>query len=245
MTPFNAALRPGARAALLLLAGAAAFPLAGCKTASQEVVSTSTIDYTVRHPIGLVNAPSDLDLFLARNDSRLDERQGTDLDRFAEDYRRNGRGPMQMMVPSGQSGYGGERVVRAALAEHGIRGSNVRVATYRTDAGPYAAPIRLSFAKLQAKVMTKCGQWPEDINGNAASLEGWQNRPYYNLGCSYQTMIANQVDDPIDLVRPRAETPPDVNRRMKVFDDARKAVDPSTGWKTGSASVSGSTGGGN
>jgi pilus assembly protein CpaD len=244
MTPFPAALRPGARAILLLLAGVAAFPLAGCKTA-EDAVTTATVDYRVRHPIALVNAPTDLDLFLARNDSRLDERQGKDLDLFAEDYRRNGRGPLQMMVPSGQSGYGGERVVRAALAEHGIGGRNIKVAMYRTDAGPFAAPIRLSYAKLQAKVATKCGQWPEDINGNAASLQGWENRPYYNFGCSYQTMMANQVDDPIDLVRPRAETPPDVNRRMKVFDDARKAVDPSTAWKTGTASVSGDSGGGN
>lgn len=244
MTPLSAALRPGHRAVLLLLAGFAALPLAGCKTA-QDAVTTATVDYQVRHPIGLVNAPADLDLFLTRNDSRLDERQGKDLDLFAEDYRRNGRGPMQVMVPSGQSGHGGERVVRAALAENGISGRNVRVATYRTDAGPFAAPIRLSYAKLQAKVLTKCGQWPEDINGNAASLKGWENRPYYNFGCSYQTMMANQVDDPIDLVRPRAETPPDVNRRMKVFDDARKAVDPSTAWKTGEASVSGDSGGGN
>jgi pilus assembly protein CpaD len=234
--------------------GLLALSLAGCSTAATETTSsTLPADYRLRHPIGLVNAPTDLDIFVGRNAGSLDSRQADDIRRFAQDFRRDGRGPMLLMVPSHKPGlpvanHRGVQAVRSELAANGVSGGMVQVTTYESPGDPMGAPVRLTFAKLQAKVMTRCGEWPADVAGNAASLEGWENRSYHNFGCAYQTAIANQVDDPVDLVRPRQEARADVQRRMKVFDDARKSIDPSTAWKTGSASVSGgggSSGGGN
>lgn len=251
-SPFAAARRTWRP---LAAAGLLAMSVAACSTGAPETTSsTLPADYRLRHPIGLVNAPTDLDIFVGRNAGYLDPRQADDIRRFALDFRRDGRGPMLVMVPSHKPGlpvanHRGVQAIRSELAANGVSGGMVQVTTYESPGDPMGAPVRLTFAKLQAKVMSRCGEWPADVAGNAASLEGWQNRSYHNFGCAYQTAIANQVDDPIDLVRPRPEARADVQRRMKVFDDARKSIDPSTAWKTGSASVSGgggsSSGGGN
>jgi pilus assembly protein CpaD len=235
------------RSASLATLGLVAFALSACSTAPDTTSSTVPADYRLRHPIGLVNAPTDLDIFVGRNTSYLDPRQAEDIRTFALDFRRQGRGPMLVLVPDAKGGlpvanHGGVRAIRAVLAQSGVSSTMVQATSYAVPGDPVAAPVRLTFAKLQAKVMTPCGVWPADITGNVASVDGWQNRSYHNFGCAYQTVFANQVDDPIDLVRPRPETRSDVQRRMKVFDDARKSVDPSTAWKTGTASVSGGGG---
>jgi pilus assembly protein CpaD len=228
--------------------GLLAMTLAGCATGTETTSSTLPADYRLRHPIGLVNAPTDLDVFVGRNTGFIDPRQTDEIRTFALDFRREGRGPMVVLVPTEGGGlpvanHRGVQAIRATLARNGVSASMIQVSSYASPGDPVAAPVRLTFAKLQAKVMSRCGEWPADISG-AGSLEGWQNRSYHNFGCAYQTQIANQVDDPLDLVRPRPETRADVQRRMKVFDDARKSVDPSTAWKTGTASVSGGGGSG-
>lgn len=243
LRPFTHRRRTAAWAALGLLA----LSLAACSTAPDTTSSTLPADYRLRHPIGLVNAPTDIDIFVGRNTSYLDPRQAEDIRTFALDFRRQGRGPMLVLVPDARGGlpvanHGGVRAIRAVLAESGVPASMVQATSYAVPGDPVAAPVRLTFAKLQAKVMTPCGVWPADVSGNVASVDGWENRSYHNFGCAYQTAFANQVDDPIDLVRPRPETRSDVQRRMKVFDDARKSVDPSTAWKTGTATVSGGGG---
>lgn len=230
--------------------GLLALALAGCSTAPETTSTTAPADYRLRHPIGIVNAPTDLDIFVGRNTGFLDPRQAEDIRTFALDFRRQGRGPLLVLVPTDNgrglpvANHRGVQSIQAVLAQSGIGASMIQTSSYASPGDPMAAPVRLTFAKLQAKVMSRCGEWPADISGSAASLDGWQNRPYHNFGCAYQTQIANQVDDPLDLVRPRPESRADVARRMKVFDDARKSVDPSTAWKTGTASVAGGGGSG-
>jgi pilus assembly protein CpaD len=219
-----------------------ALPLAACQS---DVTGTTSYpnDYRLRHPIALVNGPTDLDLFVGRNAPGLDPRQAQDLRQYVQDYRAHGRGPMMMLVPTSDRqarNHYGVKAVREGLAASGVPSGLVQTTYYQAPAGEIAAPVRLSFTKLQAKVMSQCGNFNQDITGTGATLQGWQNKPYFNAGCAYQTAIAAQVDDPLDLQRPRAEGRADVMRRMKVFDDARKGVDPSTQWKTEAASVSGS-----
>jgi pilus assembly protein CpaD len=57
--------------------------------------------------------------------------------------------------------------------------------------------------------------WPEDLSKTA------QNDTYANFGCSQQNNIAAMVANPQDLVRPRATTPADPMRRIKVFENYR------------------------
>ncbi|MHB2166635.1 CpaD family pilus assembly protein [Alsobacter sp. R-9] len=243
MAPRSTDQRPPLRAlrrvaALALLAA----PLAACQSDGMTTGSTYPDDYRLRHPIALVNAPTDLDLFVGRNAPGLDPRQAQDLRQFVADYRMHGQGPIMMFVPSPGAGrsHQGAAAVRSGLAANGVPHGLVRSTTYEAPAGEIASPVRLSYTKLQAKVMTQCGNFNQDITGTGATLQGWQNKPYFNAGCAYQTAIAAQVEDPLDLQRPRAETRPDVLRRMKVFDDARKGTDPSTQWKSEAASVANS-----
>jgi pilus assembly protein CpaD len=96
--------------------------------------------------------------------------------------------------------------------------------------------VRLSFQRLQATVASKCGLWPQDL-ASGSSTDTWQNRPYHNLGCAYQTMMAAQVANPIDLVRPRAEGMIDVKKRTSDIEALRKNEDPSTKWAKDDATI--------
>ena len=51
-----------------------------------------------------------------------------------------------------------------------------------------------------------CGLWPDDI-GPTYDLLHCDEPPYWNHGCATQRNLAAQVDNPADLVQPRAETP--------------------------------------
>ena len=116
------------------LAAFAARP--ACQTADDAVTTATRRLPRCAIPIALVNAPTDLDVFVGRNDGRLDERQAQDL----QPLRRattgaTAAGPMQMLVPTARpagASYGGERVVRAALAEHGVGARDVQVSLYRS-----------------------------------------------------------------------------------------------------------------
>jgi len=63
-----------------------------------------------------------------------------------------------------------------------------------------------------------------------SSVEGWQNKPYWNFGCATQTMVAAQTADPRDLVEPRGEEPSDTIIRARAIDSVRKGTDPNTNW---------------
>jgi pilus assembly protein CpaD len=58
------------------------------------------------------------------------------------------------------------------------------------------------------------------------------------MGCSYQSMLAEQVADPRDLVSPRAEDPADTQMRSRPIESLRKGADPTTDWKTKNTSIS-------
>jgi pilus assembly protein CpaD len=126
--------------------------------------------------------------------------------------------------------------VRRALA---IGGAAVplQISSYPVVNHDLASPIRLSFVALKAKVADPCGQWPSDL-ASGSSVQGWENKLYWNFGCSYQSMIAEQVADPRDLVGPRAEDPADTQMRSRGISDLRKGTDPTTDWKTKNTSIS-------
>ncbi len=72
-----------------------------------------------------------------------------------------------------------------------------------------------------------CGLWPHDISPTYDLLH-WQNKPYWNHGCALQRNLAAQVDNPADLVQPRAEAPALAARRSTVLDKYRKGEPTAT-----------------
>lgn len=230
----------GARGAgTLAVVLAIALSTAACSHVDRAV-ATSAIpaDYHQRHPVALVNARQSLDIFLLGVGSQLDYRQKHDVEAFSADYLAHGEGLVRVLVPRGPAVERGAdstlTVVRRALAASGVKG-NIEVGYYRAADPNLAAVLRLSFVKLQARAAAHCGEWPQDLN-SGSSLDGWENRTYYNFGCASQQTLAAQLDDPRDLVRPRADDPSDVQMRTRSIQDLRGVngapvgQDPSTTW---------------
>lgn len=235
-------IRPRARLRTVtapVLAALAALGLAGCHTVDRTVPTASVpADYHARHPVTLANAPETLDVFPVGPSGRLDTRQARDLDVFAEEYRKTGQGGLVLRVPSGavNAAAVGRTVaaVRRDLAANGVRG--VQVASYPAGDPSLPSPLHLSYVRLQADVASRCGDWPNDLN-SGSSLNGWDNRSYYNFGCASTKTLTAQIDDPRDLVRPRAEDPTDVQLRTRAIGllrgspDVLNGRDPGTNWR--------------
>ena len=206
--------------------------LAAC---ADRVVTGPTypVDVRERHPIVLADAPRTLDVFV-NSATGLDSRQRDDVRAFAGEYRRYGQGQIIAQVPSETANAFGARrsleAIRSALTEGGLTSAYLSVAPYRPADPLAAAPIRLSFQRLQAKVASRCGLWPQDL-GVADTSFNLRNDPYWNLGCSVRSNMVAQVADPADLVRGRTESPPDTIRRTKVIEAIREGRDPSTQYR--------------
>jgi pilus assembly protein CpaD len=235
----NAQIRRSRRTAVLLPLGICAI-LGGCAAADR--MSTSSIpmdDYRNRHPIVLAEASRRLDIFPAPDGVGLDHRSAAEVVEFGTLYRETGQGPINILVPAiGRGALPREAVdaIRQALTAGGAV-APIEVSGYPV-VNPYvASPIRLSFVGLKAKVADPCGQWPSDL-ASGSTMQGWENKPYWNYGCSYQSMLAAQVADPRDLVGPRAEEPTDTQMRSRAISEIRKGNDPSTDWKTKNTTIS-------
>jgi len=206
-----------------------ALAIAGCGTTERMVVSSITLDdYRIRHPIVIAEEPRTIDIFVDPGTGQFDRKTEGRLREFAGTYRKFGRGPIAIMPPAGPSGPPPMGPLRHALASAGAHARTV-VAPYPANPS-LAAPVRLSFMGLKARVADKCGQWPRDL-ASGISFEGWKNKPYWNFGCAYQTALAAQVADPRDLASQQAQTPPDTVIRTRAIEDLRHGEDPTTDWK--------------
>jgi pilus assembly protein CpaD len=212
----------------LSFAAAAAAALAGCGVpyASSDPAFPGSVEQ--RHPIVVAAAPASLDLYPVGG--RLDERSRANVRAFAERYGRYGSGVVMIQTPAGTNPNSiAVYEVRRALLAAGVKG-RIAVGDYYPLNDGAAPPVRVSFTGLKAIVPTPCGQWPEDL-ASGSSVEGWKNEPYSNFGCATQSTIAAQVDDPRDLVTPRALGPSDVGMRTRAIEAVRDGQDPSTDWK--------------
>ncbi|HRK23762.1 MAG TPA: CpaD family pilus assembly protein [Beijerinckiaceae bacterium] len=223
-------LRPGAmmgRWALVVLAGLAA---AGCVRRPVEVQAQIPDAYQERHPIVLGDVQAKLDVFLAANGG-LGYRQAGDVKDFVQQYSRQGKGALVATLPAGAPGGSVRHTlgeIRKIAAANGVKPGAIQVRS-GGETHPTAASVRLTFARLDARVVSKCGQWPHDLAGGS-TLQSWENRPYYNFGCGYQTMLAAQVADPVDMIRGRPESPIDIEKRLGDLESVRENSDPTTKW---------------
>lgn len=213
-----------------MVAGVVALAAGGCARQQLDVQAQIPDDYKERHPVVLGDVPAKLDVFLAAN-SGLDHRQSGDVLDFVQQYSRSGKGPLVATLPGGAPGGAVQKTlgeIRRIAASAGVNAGHIKVvgggATH-----PTAAAVRLSFSKLDAKLVSQCGQWPSDLTGGT-TLQSWENRPYYNLGCSYQSMMAAQVANPLDHVRGRPEGAIDIEKRLGDIKAVRKNEDPTTKW---------------
>lgn len=237
----SAARRAGTALALLLAA-----PLGACGVNRVLPPPVTPPDYHDRHPIVLADAPQVIDLFPSTSRGRIDEITAGRIVDYVAKYREVGHGQIAILVPNGAANNAtareGVASVRRALSAAGVRG-NVLVGSYPVVDRNLAAPIRLSFQSIKAKVAGRCGEWPQDL-ASGSTVDGWQNQSYWNFGCATQSTIAAQVADPRDLASPRGQTASDIEMRLRAINKVRSGRDPSTIWTLKPASIS-TVGGGN
>ena len=217
-----------------------AVPLAACGVDRTVTGSIISEDFKQTHPVVLTNLPETLDVFPVGSAGGLDPVSARRVEEFAGRYRVRGQGQITILAPSGARGAAVTRnalaSVRAHLVKGGVTGM-VGVGAYPVADPSLASPIRLSYETLKAKVATTCGQWPADL-ASGSSTETWTNRPWFNYGCAYQSNMTAQIDDPRDLVAPRAETPSDTEMRSRGITNVRKGVDPGTDWRIKNSEIS-------
>jgi pilus assembly protein CpaD len=216
---------------------AALAPLAGCGVNKTLPPPSVAYDYRDRHPVVLADATTSIDVFPSQN---LDYATIGRIQDFVRRYRRLGHGRITLLAPTGvndvAASQAGVAAVRRVLGEAGAGGS-VMIASYPVSDPNLSAPVRLSFQGVKAKVAGRCGEWPADL-ASASSVEGWDNKSYWNFGCASQSTLAAQIDDPRDLASPRGESPADIESRMRALSAVRRGVDPTTKWTVKATNIS-------
>ena len=235
----------GARVAAGLAILALALPLGACGTPRVLNADAPREDFTARHPIVIAEKPVTIEIL--PSGSSLDPPTRARLAELARYAHEQNNAALEVLFPVGSSHDTQMRsalpAIRQALGASGVKGY-ISVGQYPV-ANPnpgVVSPIRISYRTLRAQVASKCGEWPEDL-ASGSSLETWKNKPYWNYGCSYQSMMANQVSDPRDLVEPRATSDGDVEMRIRAIGKVRQGADPGTSWTVKNSSI-GSVGGG-
>lgn len=200
---------------------ALALGLGACASDPQTTASLAQT-YQQRHPIVVAEGSEVLDFVPGGGPGGLTERQRTDIRAFAQSWREQGRGVVQIELPQGGATDAAAahtaRGIRTELVAGGVPSRALTTVPYLASHPSQLAPVRLSYPKLNAEVASTCGQWPEDLGNSLTSRAGRNNGDYSNFGCAYQTNMAAIIADPEDIIRPRTETAISGARRGVVME---------------------------
>jgi len=204
--------------------------LAACKTTSGDVTDSIPSDYRLRHPIAVREGAQTLNVFIGDNRGSLTPSQQAEVAAMVSSWRREATGGIVIETPLGTSNarasHGAVHEIRAILTAAGVPPHAIEVRPYRPTEPIRLATIRIKFPKMVAET-GPCGLWPQDLGPTYDPIHT-ANRPYWNLGCSVQRNLAAQVENPADLVQPRAEAAPPASRRATVMDKFRKGESTAT-----------------
>lgn len=229
-----AALRPVFGVLALMICG---MPLAGCGGDRVVADSTTPPDYRVRHPIIVGEADYSLDLFPTGPNGSLDSRSIDRLRDFAQRYRELGHGQITVLMPTGGAHNPSESASLVHIRQiFGPMAGYVAVAPYPITDPTLAAPVRISFEGVKARLSHRCGDWPNDL-ASGSTAQGWENKTWWNFGCANQNAMAMQVADPRDIAGPRGERPSDTNMRIRGIEHVRRGEDPGTKWVVKNSSI--------
>ena len=230
------------RALTPTLAVLAALLAAGCQTQQPTAEALATNDYRLRHPIVVTEGVKTLDLPVGSDMRRLSPQLSAVVTSFAAEARSRGGGAMEIIVPSGAYNEAAVHAVlpqiRKALVQGGVSPKRIATRGYPVQDPGISAPVRLAYSGLQAKT-GPCGQWPDNITGGGDGMRHnphLNNTQYYNFGCAAQSNLAAMVDNPTDLLYPRASTPADQLRRGTVYGKYRAGEQTATDYKEGDGS---------
>lgn len=202
----------------------AALLLGACKSA--EVVTNSLPEdgYRTRYPIVLADTPKTLDIPVGYGSAGLSPSSRANVRAFAAEASETGTGSLVILTPSGSANEtAAAYVARQARAEAkagGLASSLIETRPYRVDDPAAVAPIRLSYTRIAA-VSPPCGRWRGQILPSTHMDDGDE------FGCTTQANLAAMVENPNDLITPRAGTAAPAQRRWVVQDKYVKGEPPS------------------
>lgn len=211
------------RAALGLAVAGQAAVLAGCAPREPtETGSITTDGYRNRHPIVIDEGEETLDIPVGVQGANLPPRLAQTVAAFGRTAREHGASGITMLVPNGSpneaAAYRIAQQLTAALVDGGIPAHAITRRPYAATEPDDAAPIRLSYPRIVARVPHECGRWPD------AATADFSNGDFWNFGCATQANIAAMVDQPTDLVSPAPLGTPDATRRAAVLQAYRKGA---------------------
>ncbi len=198
-----------------------------------ESLTTAGIpdDYRLRHPIAIEEANHSIVVLVGRGRGGLSAEQRADVLGFAQSWQHDATGAINADVPvdtpNARAAADSFREVQSLLAAVGVPPRGLVVRRYHPEDPHHMAAIRLSYPKLKAEA-GPCGLWPDDLGPSIKNKDYYENKQYYNFGCSYQRNMAAMVDNSSDLVQPRPETPPYTIRRTEAFEKYRKGMTTTT-----------------
>ncbi len=205
----------------------------GACTHTEEVVATASVpdDYRLRHPIAIQEAERSLVLFVGRGRGGLSAEQRADVMGLAQTWLHEGTGgivaDVPVRTPNARAAESAFREAQALLSATGVPPNGIAVHHYHPDDPRQLATVRLSYPRISA-VAGPCGLWPEDLGPSIKNRSYIENKSYYNFGCANQRNMAAMVENPADLVQPRAETPAYTVRRSEGFEKYRKGTSTAT-----------------
>jgi len=200
--------------------------LGGCtETTGEGVTASVPEDYRLRHPIAIQEADRSVVVFVGHARGGLSASQRADVIGLARIWVGEGTGAIVADVPvdtpNARAAESAFREIQALLTAGGVPPRGITLRHYHPDNPRTLATIRLSYPRIAA-VAGPCGLWPEDLGPSIRDKSYFENKSYYNFGCAYQRNMAAMIDNPADLVQPRAETPAYTMRRTEGFEKYRK-----------------------
>lgn len=198
------------RLPLLLLGLSTLGACAGIPKPEEPPVAT----WADRHQIEVAQTAERLEVAAPQGATSVADADRERLHAFASGYLRYGHGSLVMSAPAGAANTDAAIAVaedaRRALVEAGVSYAAVASSTYDA-AGSSDAPLILSFTRYEARAPECTPLWQQDLGHQS------NNQPWSSFGCAMQANLAAMVEDPADLVRPRAEDPRDSARRDTVL----------------------------
>lgn len=224
----------------LLASAALLLALAACKPVDSQTVTGSTLpdDYRVTHPISIEEAVDTMDVPVGMNSQHLTAGMRANVQGFGLKFLNSRSAVIAIVVPRGSAN---ARVagwlaneIQDVLVGAGVNAKSIEIRSYRANKAEASAPIRIAYARIAAKTAA-CGPWHQSM------MAGKDNANYEAFGCASQQNLAAMVDNPLDLLYPRAMTPADTTRRVGVLDKYREgsAVQGDYSKETGGTIVQG------
>jgi pilus assembly protein CpaD len=207
--------------------------LGACKTIDAPIMAAEPYpdDYRARHPIAVTEADRSIVVFIGTGRGGMTAAQRADVMGMAQTWLREGTGgitiDMPVGTPNARAAHETLREIQGMIAAAGVPPRAVAVRQYQPKDPRFMAAIRLNYPKISATA-GPCGLWPEDIGASYKNTSWFENKSYYNFGCATQRNLASMIDEPSDLVQPRAETPAYSARRAVAFDKYRKGTTTTT-----------------